>query len=292
MFRYLLLPVLLLWSSLAMAISPYLYGSHVASGGDLGSAMAKVEAKLARGGFDVIGRHAPPGLPGYGVVVVTDKYFLNTIRSLGGTNIVGAAIRVGVKADGTVSYMNPDYWYRAYFRKQFNRMSSSVDSLQQRLARALGKGKPFGGDVAAGDLQDYQYMFGMESFDTDKNLLMERLDFDDAIKTVQDNLARKVGKTTKVYEVIFPDQKIAVFGVAFNDPGEGEGWWLKTVGPDNIAAMPYEIFVVNNRVMHLFARYRIALGWPEVGMGTFMRIVEAPGVIRNTLIRVAGGAPD
>ena len=39
-----------------------------------------------------------------------------------------------------------------------------------------------------------------------------------------------------------------------------------------------------------FARYRIALGWPAVGMGSFMRIVEAPGIIRDTLMRVAGGA--
>jgi hypothetical protein len=40
----------------------------------------------------------------------------------------------------------------------------------------------------------------------------------------------------------------------------------------------------------LFARFRIALGWPAVGMGSFMRIVEAPGIIHGTLTEVAGGA--
>ena len=83
----------------------------------------------------------------------------------------------------------------------------------------------------------------------------------------------------------------AVFGVALNDAKEGEGWWVKTIGTDNIAALPYEIYVVNNKVSHLFARFRIALGWPNVGMGSFMRIVEAPGIIRDTLTVVAGGAP-
>jgi hypothetical protein len=29
-----------------------------------------------------------------------------------------------------------------------------------------------------------------------------------------------------------------------------------------------------------------------VGMGSFMRIVEAPGIIRDTLTMVAGGSPD
>ena len=76
-----------------------------------------------------------------------------------------------MKGDGTVSYMNPDYWYRAYFRKQYRLAEKNVSAVQQRLARALGKGRPFGGDVAAMDLPDYQYMFGMEGFESDKNLL-------------------------------------------------------------------------------------------------------------------------
>ena len=290
MLRLLILPILLAWSSLALAVSPYLYGERVA-GGDLNTVMTTVESKLTRAGFQVLGRHLPPGLPGHGVLVVTHRDLLRAIEHLGGTAIVGAGVRVGVKGDGTVSYMNPDYWYHAYFRKQYRLAEKNVVAVQQRLARALGKGKPFGGDVAAKDLPDYQYMFGMEGFESDKNLLMEHLDFDDAVRTIQENLAKGVGNTAKVYEVIIPEKKIAVFGVAMNDPKEGEGWWVKVIGADNIAALPYEIYVVNNRSQHLFARYRIALGWPAVGMGSFMRIVEAPGIIRDTLMRVAGGTP-
>ena len=278
---------LLLISPLVWAVSPYIYGDRV-NGGDLNTVMTTVEAKLSRAGFQLVGRHTPPGLPGYGVVVVTDRDLLKAIQVLGGAAIVGAGIRVGVKSDGTVSYINPDYWYRAYFRKQFRLVERHVAAVRERLARALGRGEPFGGEVAAKDLPDYQYMFGMEGFESDKNFLMEHLEFEDAVKTIQENLARGVAQTAKVYEVILPEKKIAVFGVAMNDPKEGEGWWVKTIGADNIAALPYEIYVVNNRVNHLFARYRIALGWPAVGMGTFMRIVEAPGIIRDTLKTVAG----
>ncbi len=285
--RLLIALFLSLWTTLALAVSPYLYGERVA-GGDLNTVMTTVESKLTRAGFLVAGKYAPPGLPGQGVIVVTHRDLLKAIEHLGGASIVGAGIRIGVKGDGTVSYMNPDYWYRAFFRKQFRLAEKNVAAVQQRLARALGKGRPFGGDVAAGDLPDYQYMFGMEGFESDKNLLMEHLSFEDAVSTIQDNLAKGVANTAKVYEVILPEKKIAVFGVAMNDPKEGEGWWVKVIGTDNIAALPYEIFVVNNRVNHLFARYRIALGWPAVGMGTFMRIVEAPGIIRDTLRQVAG----
>jgi hypothetical protein len=275
---------------LAFALSPYFSGSKVQSG-DIQSVLAQVEAKLSKAGFTVLGKHTPPGLAGYGVVVVSDQAMLDVVRKMGGATIVAAPIRVGARADGTVSYMNPEYWARAYLRKQYPLAEKAVKATQARLAKALGQGKPFGGDVDRKDLADYQYMFGMEGFESDKNLLMEHLVFEDAVKAIQDNLARNVAKTSKVYEIVMPDKKVAVFGVALNDPKEGEGWWVKTIGADNIAALPYEIYVVNNKANHLFARFRIALGWPSVGMGDFMRIVEAPGVIHDTLEVVAGGSP-
>lgn len=277
---------LLLFTPLAWAISPYVVGDPVAGKGDTNAALALVEGKLKKAGFNVIGKHLPAGLPGHGVLVVTDNALLGTIKTLGGANIVGAGIRIGVKADGTVSYMNPDYWYRAYFRKSFKAAERTVKSLEARLGKALGSRGHFGGDVAREDLGEYQYMFGMEGFDSDKNLLQEHLSFNDAVEAIRANLARNVNHTAKVYEVVMPDKKMAVFGVAFNDPKEGEGWWVKTVGADNIAALPYEVYVVNNKASHLYARFRIALGWPEVGMGQFMRIVEAPYIIQEALAHV------
>lgn len=291
MSRFLVLIVLVFWAPLGLALSPYNLGNKL-SASDVSSLASQVESRLNKSGFQVLGKYAPPGLPGYGVVVVSDPEFQEAIGKLGGAAIVAAPIRVGVKADGTVTYMNLEYWTRAYLRKQYPLVEKSVRATQAKLARVLGAGKPFGGDVERKDLADYQYMFGMEGFESDKNLLMEHLVFEDAVETIRTNLARGLGKTSKVYEIVMPDKKMAVFGVALNDPKEGEGWWVKTIGADNIAALPYEIYVVNNKANHLFARFRIALGWPNVGMGDFMRIVEAPGIIRDTLTVVSGGAPN
>lgn len=288
--KWLAVLALMVFSPLVWAVSPYIQGDRVAAG-EVQAVMGQVEAKLGKAGFNVIGKYAPVGLPNYGVVVVTDNAMLGTVKALGGASIVGAVIRVGVKADGSVSYMNPDYWYRAYFRDSYKVAERTVKALQARLAKALGARGGFGGDVAKNDLSQYQYMFGMEGFDSDKNLLIEHLSFEDAVKAIQDNLARGVAKTAKVYEVVIPEKKVAVFGVAMNDAKEGEGWWTKVIGTDNIAALPYEIYVVGPKAGHLFARYRIALGWPAVGMGQFMRIVEAPYIIQDTLSQVAGGAP-
>ncbi len=286
--KFLVALCLICFAPLSWALSPYFQGDKVPAG-EIQAVLSQVEAKLAKAGFSVVGKYTPSGLPGTGVLVVTDKGLLTVIGKLGGASIVGAPIRIGVKADGSVSYMNLEYWLRAYFRKQYPVAEKTVKLTHAKLSKTLGAGKPFGGDVDRKDLADYQYMFGMEGFESDKNVLMEHLAFDDAVKSIQDNLARGLSKTSKVYEIIMPDKQIAVFGVAMNDPKEGEGWWVKSAGIDNIAALPYEIYVVNNKAGHLFARFRIALGWPAVGMGSFMRIVEAPSIIHDTLTEVAGG---
>ena len=286
--KILLTFVALVWAPLAFAVTPYISGDKVA-GGDVKTAMAAVEKKLQAEGFEIVGHHTPKGLPNHGSLIVTDKGILDAIKAQGGTTIVGAGIRVGVKADGTVSYMNPEYWYRAYFRKQFGSAEGAVKAVQGKLGKALGAGKGFGGDVPAEDLPTYRYMFGMERFDAEVNELKTHTSFEVAVKTIQDSLAKSVGNTGKVYEVIMADKKMAVFGVALNDPELGEGWWVNKTGPDHIAAMPYEIYVVGNKVGALFGRYRIALAWPSLGMGTFMTISNAPDVIHETMAHIAGG---
>lgn len=277
-----------LWSPYVFALSPYIQANKVPAA-DLKAALSAVEVKLQAVGFSVVGRHMPGGVPGQGVVVVTDKGLLDAIRNMGGMAIIGAGIRVGVKSDGTVSYINPEYWYRAYYRKDYAKAESAVKVVQDKLAKALGVSKGFGGDVDVADLLTYRYMIGMERFDSDKNELKTHPSFEVALKTVQDNLAKGVAHTGKVYEVIMPDKKLAVIGVAMNDAKRGEGWWVKKIGAEHIAALPWEIVIVNGKVSALYGRYRTALAWPTLGMGTFMGISDHPDTTAEMLTTVAGG---
>ncbi|MDP1683185.1 MAG: hypothetical protein Q8L39_15610 [Burkholderiales bacterium] len=279
--------LLLLWSPAAFALSPYVSGDKLAPG-DVALVAAQAESKLQAEGFKVIGKHFPKGLPQHAVVIVTHKPILDAIQKLGGPSIVNAGIRVGVKSDGTVSYINPEYWQHAFFRRNYS--DELAKDLSQKLGKALGAGKHFGGDEPAADLSNYRYMVGMEKFESNKNELNSFGSFEQALKAVQGNLAKGVNHTAKVYEVIMPEKKVAVFGVAFNDTKTGEGWWVKRIGADNIAAVPYEMYIVGNKVYALYGRYRIAVGWPALGMGTFMAISDAPDIILEALTDVAGGA--
>ncbi len=279
---------LLFVSASAWAVSPYIQGDPVA-GGSAQTVAAAVETKLKDGGFKVVGKYFPKNLSGYGVVIATDDAMLNEVGSVGGNAVLGATIRVGVKADGSVAYTNPDYWYRAYFRKGFDKKEAAVKALQGRLQGALGAGKGQGGDEPVANLTNYRYMIGMERLDSYKNKLAEYGSFAEALKTVRDNLSKGAAKTAKIYEVVLPDRKLAVFGVAMNDSDNSDGDWIKKIDmQDNIAGLPYEIYIVNNEVSSPHGRFRIALAFPDVGMGQFMRISSLPNVIMDTMSTVAG----
>lgn len=279
---------LLVFSAGVWAVSPYIQGDPVA-GGNAQAAAAAVESKLKAGGFKVVGKYFPKTLTGYGVVVATDEAMLNEVGSVGGPAVLGAAIRVGVKADGSVAYTNPDYWYRAYFRKAFDKRETAVKALQARLQGTLGAGKGQGGDEPAENLANYRYMIGMERLDSSKNKLAEYGSFAEALKTVRDNLAKNAGKATKVYEVVMPDRKLAVFGVAMNDAEHNDGDWIRKIDmQNNIAGLPYEIYIVDKEVSSPHGRFRIALAFPDVGMGQFMRISSLPNAIMEIMGSVAG----
>jgi hypothetical protein len=273
----------------AWAISPYIPGDRVHPG-KLATVAAEVEKKLTTEGFQVLGLYTPKYLPTHGVVVATDAGLLDKIRSFGGSTIVAAPIRVGITTDGAVAYANPDYWGRAFLGERFIQAEPAVHSIQSRLAKALGAGPGFGGNESATDLPEYRYMMGMESFDDEKNLLATHPDFESAVRTVQENLAKGRSSVSKAYELVLPESKVAVFGVAMNSRDISDTLIIGKIGvQDRIAGFPYEMFVVNDKVYALYGRYRLALAFPDLSMGSFIRIVYAPEDIHAMLKAVAGG---
>jgi hypothetical protein len=67
------------------------------------------------------------------------------------------------------------------------------------------------------------------------------------------------------------------------DDETGEAHFLETVGKGHIANLPYEIILQDKTATMLAGRYRIALYWPELSLGTFMKIKSTPGDIEDTL---------
>jgi hypothetical protein len=74
-----------------------------------------------------------------------------------------------------------------------------------------------------------------------------------------------------------------------NDGENSDGEWIKRIDmQNNVAGLPYEIYIVDKQVGAPHGRFRIALAFPDVGMGQFMRISSLPNVIMETMGSVAG----
>ena len=278
------------WSCVAQAMSPYVEAPKVAAG-DVKAAMAEVEKKLAAAGFDVVGRYQPKGLAQYGVVVATDpRPAGRRVRDRRGRHRGGADPRRRPRRRHGLLPEHRVLGARLPSRQLRPRRRGGARRSRRGSPARSAPGKPAGGDVKTEDLAGYRYMIGMERFG-DRSDLNEFASFEQAVQTIRDNLAKGVGETAQVYAIVLPDKKVAVFGVALNSAEYGEGWWVNKIGADNIAALPWEIYVVDKRAHALYGRYRTALGWPDLGMGQFMTIVRHPDTTAQALEAVAGKKP-
>ena len=275
-------------SGLALAISPYYQGNKLPAG-PLAGLATTVEARLKSAGFQPVGRYFPKGLPEHGVVIATHPRLQAAAAAVGRHAILASVVRVGIQAGGEVSWTNPDYWGRAYLRDGYDSREADFARVRAALKQALGEDEAFGGDESAKKLADYRYMIGMEKLDSARARLAKTGGFVEAVSTVREHLANGTEKTARVYEVVLPDARLAVFGVALNDETRGDAVWLSKIKMlESIAGLPYEIYVVGDEILAPFARFRVALAFPDVSMGKFMRISGTPGFVHDTLKAVAG----
>lgn len=123
----------------------------------------------------------------------------------------------------------------------------------------------------------------MMPYFTDPVELNEFASFEEGLKIIEDNLKAKKGNTVQVYKLVYQSKKVAVFGVGLKSKEDGESHFLPKIGADHVAAMPYEIILQGKEATMLHGKYRIALHWPDLTMGTFMKIMSTPGDIEDTL---------
>ena len=113
--------------------------------------------------------------------------------------------------------------------------------------------------------------------------------FEEGLKIIRKNLESNTGNTIKVFEQTFKDKKVAVFGVGLWNKETGESAFLPKIGEGHIANLPYEIILQGNQATMLHGKYRIAIYWPELKMGTFMKINSTPGDIEDVMKMVCEG---
>lgn len=260
--------------------------------GSMSEVAASVRVALESKDFKVIGEYQPGNNDSLMVLCYTRKDFAGISLKFEDRGALAGVMKVGLKNnDGNidVSMINPMYIFYAYFYEGIDPYIGQLEAMAKDVNAALSAigndFEPFGGFEEREDLEDYRYKIMMPYF-TDPVELTEYNSFEEGLSVIRKNLDAGIGNTVKVYEVVYPGQKIALFGVGLLDPEDGEADFLPTIGEDHVAAMPYEIILQDKEVTMLPGRYRIALHWPELGMGTFMKIMSTPGNIEDFMLGV------
>jgi len=270
--------------ALAEGLKPFVLGAD--QQGDLEKVVVASKAALQGQGFEVVGSYSP--YPNAVVIVVTSEALkANAGKSdFGGYGAIQRVAVTKVKDKVQVSYTNPPYWAAAY------RMQGGLADVKAKLEAALGKQREFGSEkgLTEKDLRSYKYTFGMEKFDSlSKHELAEFKTHQEAMSAVEAGLAAGKEGVTKVYRVDVPGKEESVFGVAIAKGKGADKYIMDYIDFGDIkstAHLPYEIVVSGNKAYHLFARFRIAISFPDLSMmgsNSFMSIMSAPGAIKDSL---------
>lgn len=265
----------------AQELNPYILVGD--SPNTLDETEQKVTDALKASGFEILGQYHAENNQTLKVIVYSRKDLQQISLKVKDRGALAAALKVGLKADGpetTISYLNPEYLFQAYLRGSYDAHKIGLEKITSDVVSALSplgdKNTGFGGSLTADDLREYHYKIMMPYF-SDPVELKEFSSFEEGVKTIENNLKTQKGATQLVYSLKFSDEKVAVFGIAFLDEEKGEKQFLPIIGEDHLAAMPYEIILEDKMATMLHGRYRLALHWPELTMGTFMKIRSTPG---------------
>jgi len=281
---------MLLMACSAMAddaiLKPFVLGSRGA--GTVAEKVEQAKVALASNGFEVVGDYSPYADAEI-LVVTNDELKNNAAQSEhGGFGAIQRVSVTKVKDEVQVSYTNPVYMSHVY------RMKGDLSGVAAALAKALGRVEEFGAKgMTAKKARKYHYMFGMEYFD-EPSLLAEYDSYEEAVKAVDAKLSSNSNGVSEVFRVDVPGKKESIFGAALkgateDDKDMDDRFIMSEIDFRDIkstAHLPYEVLVADNKVYALYARFRIAINFPDLSMmgkNSFMNIMGSPDAIRDAL---------
>jgi len=223
----------------------------------------QIQSKLEASGFNVLATYSPANKDYLKVIIFTNKE-LTTIASKK-TRGFAAIQRVLVNNQAkTVRVTNPGYWLRGFMQKEFT--PGSDKGTQDAIAKALGTLTPTIDVLAEKDIATYQYAVSMPHYQD----MLE-------IKTGE-GLAAKI-KKKKLFEVMLDNGSILV-GVKMSKSSEN---FIETIGEENALVLPYTLLIEDGKAYALHAKFYLAMSYPLLTLGQFMKISSVPDAIERKL---------
>jgi hypothetical protein len=251
-----------------------------AEAGTLAAAESRTRAQLEGSAFTVVGEYSP--YDGAKVIALSHPELL---AAAAGTEYgaYAAVLRMALTENAGVverSYVNPVYMGLAY-------QVGSLDSVAAALQALFGEGESFGSakGLTEKKLSRYRYMMMMPTL-RDHDRLGSFDSHAAALETIRRHLAANDHSLRGVFEVAVPGTEEVLFGVGIGAGDGADATVMATTDtgtPRHTAHLPYAVLVSGSDAYALAGKFRIALAFPDLGMGTFMKISAAPAAIRDAL---------
>ncbi|HFQ61469.1 MAG TPA: hypothetical protein ENK39_04115 [Epsilonproteobacteria bacterium] len=226
-----------------------------------------IKSNLKRSGFKVLATYSPAKKSYLQVIVFTNK----SLKKMSSKKIRGFAAIQRILVDtknNTVRVTNPSYWLHAFLQKDFD--SSQASSIKKSLSRALGKLQATKDILDTNELKKYHYAFSMPYYED----MLE-------LKKGSD-LLKKINKKKKLFQVKLSNGSTLV-GVKMSKNSEK---FIESIGEDKALLLPYTILIENGTAYALHAKYYLAISYPLLSLGQFMKISSAPDAIERKLKKV------
>ncbi|MEN8254805.1 MAG: hypothetical protein ABFR33_04975 [Verrucomicrobiota bacterium] len=229
-----------------------------------------LKQKLTDNGLEVLGTHQVAGSNDYTVVVYTCTE-LKQAAKLPERGFI-AALRILHNAkDRELVVSNPEYYMRAFLQKDYE--DGIAKPVNDALAAALGTLTPTDDLLKTKKLAKYKFMMAMPKYD----------DFARVAKGSTEELCKKLEANAKdriVFKLdLAEDGSSVLYGVALPVEIEKFNETLETMGQSHL--LPYTVLVEKGEANILHAKFYLALSFPRLTMGEFMKIMSVPGDIKD-----------
>ena len=222
-----------------------------------------INSNLKKAGFKVLKIYAPAKKRYLRVIVFTNNQLISLAskKRRGFAAILKLVINKKTKH---IRVMNPTYWLEAFLQKEY--VPGSDTGIKTSLKKALGSLKPTSDTLSENRLASYHFMIGMPYY-TDmlsfpyKNKIRKR----DVLFTL------KLKNGSKLVGIKMP-KSVEEF--------------IETTGEENALILPYTILIEDGKAYALHGKYYIALSYPNLNMGKFIKMRSTPDKIEMTVKRI------
>ena len=243
-------------------VSSYLLGEYV----DAKTATKRLESS----GFEIVATYAPVKK---GTTIVFTNAAIKAEAAKPG-RAYAAVLRLFVDdKEKMISFTNPVYFGKAFMQDEYNHVvfNTALEKINVAFANLKASSDALEFDALA----NYHFMVSMPYYG-DQDELGE-------VGANTAELVEKVKNFKKGKSLIFELKLSQTSTLIGYDLGKRTKKFIKKIGRANAAILPWVVSIENGKAKALNAKYYIAISYPLLDMGGFMKIATVPGAITKDL---------